>query len=563
MKRAASRIPHTVIPATALLLLLVSPLLTAPAAAEPKPALDLYSRPIITDLTLDYEAKSTKPVGIVHGGNMWVTASGNTQGIGPAGTSTRMVFAKYYRGCAVYETCVGNVTTATPGSTDTFGAGNQNPRLVSFKERLYIIWESSDSGQKPAGSGNASDILMRTYVGTAGNGTWSGEVTFVSPAASDTYDDREPFPIVFKNILYVFWQRISATDQGGYGHSEVAFRTFDGSSWSPAVTLPGATGEELYNTEPYAAIHGGLLYLAWQSKDGRNGLWDIHLRSFDGASWGAVENVVPSYNYTRGPARDFEFRPRLASTGDTLYVVWQSIDPTYKNGTDTDIVARGKGPSGWGPVMEVTPPGDTYNDVDEMPDAASYNGYLYVSWSTNNPGLADGEDFDIVLRGYDGRTWGAVVQMSREGDATSSPGGDDFTPSFVVFAGRLYLLWTTNDPPVPRSGARDILVRLVFDADADGDGVPDYVDAFPDNPKEWKDSDGDGVGDNSDPRVLDPAIWDIKQIENIEVTEQWPIPPESVYLLGGTSIVLVGILVFVLMAGRKTRGMEKAGGEEE
>ena len=34
--------------------------------------------------------------------------------------------------------------------------------------------------------------------------------------------------------------------------------------------------------------------------------------------------------------------------------------------------------------------------------------------------------------------------------------------------------------------------------DSDGDGVPDYLDAFPHNPKEWKDSDGDGIGDNED-----------------------------------------------------------------
>jgi len=34
--------------------------------------------------------------------------------------------------------------------------------------------------------------------------------------------------------------------------------------------------------------------------------------------------------------------------------------------------------------------------------------------------------------------------------------------------------------------------------DTDWDGVPDSQDAFPNNPKEWKDSDGDGIGDNSD-----------------------------------------------------------------
>ncbi|MDD5760135.1 MAG: S8 family serine peptidase, partial [Desulfobulbaceae bacterium] len=34
--------------------------------------------------------------------------------------------------------------------------------------------------------------------------------------------------------------------------------------------------------------------------------------------------------------------------------------------------------------------------------------------------------------------------------------------------------------------------------DSDGDGVPDLLDAFPNNPNETADSDGDGVGDNAD-----------------------------------------------------------------
>mmetsp|Transcript_108318 Transcript_108318/g.170822 ORF Transcript_108318/g.170822 Transcript_108318/m.170822 type:complete len:315 (-) Transcript_108318:30-974(-) len=42
-------------------------------------------------------------------------------------------------------------------------------------------------------------------------------------------------------------------------------------------------------------------------------------------------------------------------------------------------------------------------------------------------------------------------------------------------------------------------------SDEDGDGIPDYEDAFPNNPFEWKDSDGDGVGDNGDLYPNDPT----------------------------------------------------------
>jgi hypothetical protein len=41
--------------------------------------------------------------------------------------------------------------------------------------------------------------------------------------------------------------------------------------------------------------------------------------------------------------------------------------------------------------------------------------------------------------------------------------------------------------------------------DTDGDGVPDALDAFPNDPTETADSDGDGVGDNGDAFPNDPA----------------------------------------------------------
>ncbi len=43
---------------------------------------------------------------------------------------------------------------------------------------------------------------------------------------------------------------------------------------------------------------------------------------------------------------------------------------------------------------------------------------------------------------------------------------------------------------------KNITIRCIIDSDRDG--VPDNEDAFPHNPKEWKDSDGDGIGDNED-----------------------------------------------------------------
>ncbi len=51
-------------------------------------------------------------------------------------------------------------------------------------------------------------------------------------------------------------------------------------------------------------------------------------------------------------------------------------------------------------------------------------------------------------------------------------------------------------------------------ADTDGDGVPDIIDAFADDPFESTDSDGDGVGDNADAAPNDAGVGDTSTIQS-------------------------------------------------
>lgn len=50
---------------------------------------------------------------------------------------------------------------------------------------------------------------------------------------------------------------------------------------------------------------------------------------------------------------------------------------------------------------------------------------------------------------------------------------------------------------------RKVEFTVTADADSDGDGVPDALDAFPYNPDEWEDADGDGLGDNFEQLIID------------------------------------------------------------
>ncbi|MBI9085331.1 MAG: hypothetical protein JEZ11_17180, partial [Desulfobacterales bacterium] len=52
------------------------------------------------------------------------------------------------------------------------------------------------------------------------------------------------------------------------------------------------------------------------------------------------------------------------------------------------------------------------------------------------------------------------------------------------------------------------------DPDTDGDGVPDFQDAFPANNSEWADADGDGIGDNADPDDDNDTMSDAWEAEH-------------------------------------------------
>lgn len=78
------------------------------------------------------------------------------------------------------------------------------------------------------------------------------------------------------------------------------------------------------------------------------------------------------------------------------------------------------------------------------------------------------------------------------------------------------------------SGAADVVVAQA--PDSDGDGVGDFVDAFPTDPSETVDTDGDGIGNNADPDDDNDGVNDAQDPAPLDPTVTGPAPGD-----GGTT----------------------------
>lgn len=116
---------------------------------------------------------------------------------------------------------------------------------------------------------------------------------------------------------------------------------------------------------------------------------------------------------------------------------------------------------------------------------------------------------EVMIRAAGSANANGSLVDSSDMPITDDIGDGNFRIDTTLSAGIYYLKVTAASRGAYRvlaqySGGKDVDDGKDSDADADsdGDGVPDSMDAFPNDPNESVDADANGVGDNADPIAL-------------------------------------------------------------
>jgi hypothetical protein len=298
-----------------------------------------------------------------------------------------------------------------------------------------------------------------------------------------------------------------------------------------------------------------VLYLIWEANDAGAGRTVIYMSSDKGGGWSTPEPIytIPIQGYKDAFPKLVEYQDP-ATGGDELWAVWRTLDgegATMKAPGDMDIIMRRVDGGPSGPYYPVNPVNDRGDD--SRPNAIVYDGRLYLIWQTNDEATSDGSDRDIVMRWFDGQNLSPVEPLSMPGDRCES----------VVIDTEPHNLGDDEFPSVATYRGRLFVLWETYDNHT---GITDKEPGL--NTRsiilklaEDVDSDGDGYPDSSDAFPYDPTRWD----ENSLPPSNLPAVASTTdvrysYLIGGVIVLLLVAAVALAVAGG--RGKEQMGEDQ-
>ncbi len=349
--------------------------------------------------------------------------------------------------------------------------GEYGPKMVEFQGSLWVIWQSEDENITEGGTD--SDVVVRRFDGTK----WDRITCLSEPMDSD--EDDIPQLIVFNDLLFAIWAKGDGKATDG-GHTELVYRTYDGTSWAAEKRISGPKEDGL-NTYERCVVYKDKLYVVWKTTDPNvcnhattKPDLDIVYRAFDGTDWGAITEITASTN------DDEDWSVDAAVYKGMLYVIWDTWDTPGWN-RDSDVVIRSFNGATWTSQLTLSPlsdgglVGSELNDalprLHVYPNPVTGEDELFAIWMRGNTILGDrGSGYHIVYRRFTGGEWTPMERLS-----FTPPGEpvDQMFPSLITYNGTLYAIWTmgTNTTSRPEGSTNliatygDIIIRS-FDGEA-------------------------------------------------------------------------------------------------
>jgi hypothetical protein len=458
----------------ALMLVLLAVL---PAAESTKPG--------YWDTTLQVvKGKGREPLLVEYNGSLWNIYQYRTElkdvGINMSGRRSDIYFTVLNSSVGNGPARTGNVTdwskpvSLVPKSQDVNGHGLHGPYASVYKGKLYVTMEAVEPSIKDDDAKNDYDILLRVFDGKFWDPPLDQPARVISERNDINVSDTECRSITYRDTLYFIWDQVPVDKESGYqpvvNMRQIMYRTFDGTNWGP-ITLAARDNSSIFGV-PHVAVFRDSLWVSFSTNSSEQADTDVEVIRFDGTAWSAPQRINPAVDGSSVKRQNMN--ARLAVYGDRLYCAWQSSDAIAKSDRDYDIlVASTDGLSGWSAPFVVNPAGDSdaqgLTGQDITPDIKAYNGSLYVAWTSNSTRINDGgEDFDIMMRPFNGTAWGPIAQVSPVGDNGTISGdhnpGDDNTPWLSAWNGSLYCTWITYDQAGVghKGGNPSVIVRRVL-----------------------------------------------------------------------------------------------------
>lgn len=310
----------------------------------------------------------------------------------------------------------------TPGDADW---QDDDAALASHAGLLYAFWTD---GQKPTGA--PSFLNYSTHDGTS----WGGETSLEVGPVNGTNDD--PTAASYGGDLYVAWQR---TEWGPNYANDIVYRRFNGSAWSSLQYVSDA-GDGIYDSDPGAIAHNGLLYVFWlRSNWSSPDPTGIAYKTFDGATWSGLQLAVNG-SANGGMTQDRDTYS-VEVFGGALHLAWTAYESDPTNGSIGSIFHRALQGGAWGAIERLsTPAGVNSGDFD--PDLEATADALYAVWAhfaySPNPGNQTTYIQDLRMRAFQGASWTAELNLTNDS-------AGDYAPDLESIGLAVYVAWVAYD----------------------------------------------------------------------------------------------------------------------